>query len=87
MVAPSGRTKLDTSSDTPRLFSTHFMVTGRVAALELVDAHEPLGVDGDEDLAAADPVATAHLVGADMVWPLGPVALGAVGDIEDGLIG
>ncbi len=35
-VAPMGRTKLDTSSETPSLSFTHSMVTGSVATLELV---------------------------------------------------
>ena len=37
MVAPMGSTKLATSSSTPRCSSTRSMVTGRVAALELVE--------------------------------------------------
>ena len=37
MVAPMGKTKLVTSLSTPRFSSTHSMVTGKVAALELVE--------------------------------------------------
>ena len=37
IVAPIGRTKLATSLSTPNLSFTHSMVTGRVAALELVE--------------------------------------------------
>ena len=37
MVAPIGNTKLATSSSTPKLSSTHSIVTGNVAALELVE--------------------------------------------------
>ena len=37
MVAPIGRTKLVTSLSTPQLSSTHSIVTGSVAALELVE--------------------------------------------------
>ena len=36
IVAPSGSTNDDTSSDTPSFSSTRSMVTGRVAPLELV---------------------------------------------------
>ena len=36
MVAPSGNTNDDTSSETPNFSSTRSMVTGRVAPLELV---------------------------------------------------
>ena len=37
MVAPKGQTKLVTSSETLRFFSTLFIVKGNVAALELVE--------------------------------------------------
>src|SRR5690606_19866739 len=37
MVAPMGSTKLVTSSSTPKCSSTRSIVTGRVAALELVE--------------------------------------------------
>ena len=37
MVAPSGQTKLVTSSETFRFLLTLFIVKGRVAALELVE--------------------------------------------------
>ena len=37
MVAPTGSTKLETSLSTPICSSTRSMVTGRVAALELVE--------------------------------------------------
>ena len=37
MVAPIGSTKLATSLSTPRFSSTHSIVTGKVAALELVE--------------------------------------------------
>ena len=36
IVAPRGRTKLAMSSGTPRFSVVHWMVTGRVAELELV---------------------------------------------------
>ena len=36
-VAPIGKTKLDISFDTPNLSLTHSIVTGNVAALELVE--------------------------------------------------
>ena len=36
-VAPSGSTKEETSSDTPSFSSARSMVTGSVAALELVE--------------------------------------------------
>jgi len=41
IVAPSGRTKLETSSDTPRFFSEHSIVTGRVALLDEVEKANP----------------------------------------------
>ena len=37
IVAPIGKTKLETSFFTPNSFSTLSIVTGRVAALELVE--------------------------------------------------
>ena len=37
MVAPTGSTKLDTSSETPRCFCVRSKVKGKVAALELVE--------------------------------------------------
>ena len=37
IVAPIGRTKLATSLSTPKFSSTHSIVTGKVAALELVE--------------------------------------------------
>ena len=37
IVAPIGRTKLATSLSTPKFPSTHSIVTGKVAALELVE--------------------------------------------------
>ena len=36
-VAPIGRTKLDISLSTPKFFSAQSIVTGSVAALELVE--------------------------------------------------
>ena len=37
IVAPIGNTKLEISLSTPRFFSTQSIVTGSVAALELVE--------------------------------------------------
>ena len=37
MVTPTGSTKEETSSETPRCFCVRSMVNGKVAALELVE--------------------------------------------------
>ena len=37
MVAPNGSTNEEISSETPRSFSQRFIVTGKVAPLELVE--------------------------------------------------
>ena len=53
-VAPSGRTKLATSFETPRLSSAHSIVTGSVAELDEVENEISSGAPANEPLVKQD---------------------------------